>query len=74
MHKYFPICEEDVIHIRLCNCSILNFLINEENMIFFFISVEINYINSYISFDKNWSTNSERIDLRQADLTGENQV
>ncbi len=28
-----------VTHIRLCNCSILNFLIYEENLIFLFISV-----------------------------------
>jgi hypothetical protein len=37
--KYFPIYEEVVSHILLCNCSILNFLIYEENLIFFFISV-----------------------------------
>jgi hypothetical protein len=40
MRKYFPIYEEAVSHIRLCNCSILNFLIlYEENLIFFLISV-----------------------------------
>jgi hypothetical protein len=38
MRKYFLIYEEAVSHIRLCNCSILNFLIYEENLIFFFIS------------------------------------
>ncbi len=38
MRKYFPIGEETVSHIRLCNCSILNFLIYEGNLIFFFIS------------------------------------
>ncbi len=37
--KYFLIYEEAVSHIGLCNCSILNFLIYEENLIFFFISV-----------------------------------
>ncbi len=31
--------EEAVCHIWLCNCSILNFLIYEKNLIFFFISV-----------------------------------
>ncbi len=36
MRKYFPIYEEAVSHIWLCNCSILNFLIFEENFIFFF--------------------------------------
>ncbi len=33
--KNFPIYEEAVSHIRLCYCSILNFLIYEENLIFF---------------------------------------
>ncbi len=28
MRKYLPIYEETVSHIWLCNCSILNFLIN----------------------------------------------
>ncbi len=32
MRKYFPIRDEVVSHIRLCNCSILNFLIYEENL------------------------------------------
>ncbi len=32
--------EEAVSHLWLCNCSILNFLIYEENFIVFFISVE----------------------------------
>ncbi len=39
MSKYFPIYEEAVSHIWLCNYSILNFLIYEENLIFLFISV-----------------------------------
>ncbi len=39
MRKYFPIYEEAVSHIRLCNCFTLNILIYEENLIFFFISV-----------------------------------
>jgi hypothetical protein len=38
-HKYLTIYEEAVSHICLCNCSILNFLMYEENLIFFFISV-----------------------------------
>ncbi len=36
MRKYFPIYEEAVSHLWLCNCSILNFLMYEENLIFFF--------------------------------------
>ncbi len=39
VRKYFPIYEEDVSHIWLCNCSILN--LYEENWIFFFISVRM---------------------------------
>jgi hypothetical protein len=39
MRKYLTIHEEAVSHILLCNWSILNFLINQENLIFFFISV-----------------------------------
>jgi hypothetical protein len=39
MRKYFPIYEEAGNHIWLCDCSILNFHIYEENLIFFFISV-----------------------------------
>ncbi len=39
MLKYFPIYEEAICHILLCNCSILNFLIYEENFILFFIGV-----------------------------------
>ncbi len=31
MRKYFPIDEEAVSHIWLCNCSTLNFLIFEDN-------------------------------------------
>jgi hypothetical protein len=38
MRKYFPIYEESV---RLCNCSTVNFLIYEENLIIFFISVNM---------------------------------
>ncbi len=38
MLKYLIIYEEAVNHIWLCNWSILNFLIYEESLIFFFIS------------------------------------
>jgi hypothetical protein len=40
MRKNLPKYEEAVSHIWLCNCSILNFLIYEENIIFFFISAQ----------------------------------
>ncbi len=39
LRKYFPIYKEAVSHIWLCKCSILNFLIYGEILIFFFISV-----------------------------------
>ncbi len=39
MLKYYPKYVEAVSHIGLCNCSVLDFLIYEENLIFFFISV-----------------------------------
>jgi hypothetical protein len=39
MGKYFPIYQEAVSYLWLCNCSILNFLIYGEILIFFFISV-----------------------------------
>ncbi len=50
MRKYFPIYEDEeaVSHIWLCNCSILNFLIYEDNLIFFFISVGLCF--------KSWKT------------------
>jgi hypothetical protein len=35
MRKYLVIYVEAISHIRLCNCSRLNFLIYEENFIFF---------------------------------------
>ncbi len=41
MRKYFPIYEEAVSHIWVCNYSIRNFLIYEENLIFCFISASI---------------------------------
>ncbi len=39
LRKYFPVYEEAVSHLWLCDCSILNFLIYEEKFILFFISV-----------------------------------
>ncbi len=39
MRNFFPVNEEAVCHLWLCNCSIVNFLIYEENLIIFFISV-----------------------------------
>jgi hypothetical protein len=39
MRKYLVIYEEAFSHIKLCNCSLLDFLIYEKNFVFFFISV-----------------------------------
>ncbi len=44
MRKYFPIYEEAVSDICLCNCSTLNILIYEKNLIFIFISVQLRII------------------------------
>ncbi len=46
MRKYSTIYEEAVSH-WLCNCSILNFLIYKENLIFFFIRAEAKATASY---------------------------
>ncbi len=40
MRQYFPIYEEALSQIWLCNCSIMNFFLYEENLIFFFFSVD----------------------------------
>ncbi len=48
MRKYFPIYEEAVSHIRLCNCSILNFLMYKENLVLFFISAGGRQVNKKI--------------------------
>ncbi len=48
MRKYFPIHEEAVSHIWLCNCSIINFLIYEENLIFIFITVPLAILRVFL--------------------------
>ncbi len=47
MRKYFLIYEDAISHIRLCNWTILNFLIYEETFIFFFISVLYSFVWIY---------------------------
>ncbi len=47
MRKYIVIYEEAVRHIRLCNRSYLEFLIYEENLVFFFISGREKIKNKY---------------------------
>jgi hypothetical protein len=41
MRKYLTIYEEAVSHVWLCNRSLLNFLIYEENLIFFFYQCSV---------------------------------
>ncbi len=53
-----PIYEEAVGHIWLCYCSILDFLIYEENLIFFFISVWLRSCSSKIT-ERNFSSWSQ---------------
>ncbi len=53
MCEYFPLFEEAVSLVWLCNCSTLNFLIYEENLIFFFISAF--HQNAYrLWYKENW--------------------
>ncbi len=46
MRKYLTIYEEAVSHIWLCNRSLLNFLIYEENSIFFFYQCGLLWISA----------------------------
>jgi hypothetical protein len=55
MRKYFPIYEEAVTHIWLCICSIPNFLIVEENLIFFFISA-------------GWEVQTDTVQMKETDI------
>ncbi len=51
MRKYFPIYEETVNHIWLCNCSILNFLIlYMRKILFYFLSLK----GLMLSFSPSW--------------------
>ncbi len=47
MSKYLVIFEEAISHIRLCNRSSLDFLINEENLICLFISALWSGVSPY---------------------------
>ncbi len=60
MRKYLVIFEETVSHIWLCNRSRLNFLLYEENLIFFFISV---VVDGQISSDQNRLPKEWRLDI-----------
>ncbi len=65
MRKYLVIFEEAVSHIWLCNRCRLNFLIYENNLIFFFISVltdlppplthhRVYRVPGFLSYHSNW--------------------
>ncbi len=60
MRKYFPIYEA-VSNIWLCNCSTLNFLIYEENLIFFFISVQFSLSRKLSMKYKLWKSMWENV-------------
>ncbi len=51
MRKYSPIYEEAVSHIWLCNCSILNFLIYEENVVFLFYQCTVKKLRRRMNED-----------------------
>ncbi len=55
MRKYFPIYEEAVSHLWLCNCSTLNFPICEENFIFLFYQCRVLSF-SFFSNRRNWDS------------------
>ncbi len=48
MCKYLTLYEEAASYIYLCNRSLLNFLIQEENFVFFFISVGVPHISDVV--------------------------
>ncbi len=50
MRKYLATYEEAVSQIWLCNFSILNFIIYEESLIFFFISAPSHLIDVNINY------------------------
>ncbi len=54
MRKYLTIYEEAVSHIWLCNRSLLNFLIYEGNLIFFFISAYLYRSNNQAIRSQIW--------------------
>ncbi len=49
IRKYLVIYEEAVSHIWLCNHTLLDFLIYEENFVFLFISVVLKSLNINMS-------------------------
>ncbi len=49
MRKYLVIYEKAVSHILLCNRLLLDFLVYEYNFVFFFISVEVQYVPNFDS-------------------------
>ncbi len=51
---YFLIYEEALPHIWLCNCSTLNFLIYEENLIFFSFSVVLWLLSNVVFLFPSW--------------------
>ncbi len=54
--KYLFLYEEAVSHIWLCNCSLLNFLIYEENFLFFLSVWSLNFNNIVKKLRFSWKT------------------
>ncbi len=47
MRKYLVIYKEAVSHIWLYNCSLQDFLMNEENFVLFFIRARLQQLQEY---------------------------
>jgi hypothetical protein len=67
MRKYLTIYEGAVSYILLCNRSLLNFLLYEENLVFFFISAQVmnnfcTHCLSYIYLMQNLSKSFYKFD------------
>ncbi len=64
MRKYFPIYEEAVSHIWLCNCSTLNFPIYEENFsLSFFYQCRILYNKLTLQCSQSHKNKNTRFEL-----------
>ncbi len=70
MRKYLTIYEGAVSYILLCNRSLLNFLLYEENLIFFFISAQVmnnfcTHCLSYMYLMQNLSNSFYELDAAE---------
>ncbi len=66
MRKFLVIYEKAISHIRVCNLSLLDFLIYEENFVFFFISagtITIHFNKAFVPLTSFKRYNVKNIDL-----------